>query len=149
MGDVIISLQDIEAWAGGIGDDPVILIKDRRDNGAKLTQARQQFLLKIARVSGEVLHTEIDQMALPELSGATSSNRRGAFKEMDGNSCSLQGLGTTQPRETGSNNCNRTIFFHGRITYLRFRAITLTRSGGKKESIIDAIWCHFLIPVDF
>ena len=54
----------------------------------------------------------IDEMPLPKLGRAPPADVGGALKNVDDDSRGLQGLGTTEARKAGSDNCNWSKFFH-------------------------------------
>ncbi len=108
----------------------MILIKQRRNDGAKLAQARQQFLFEFRRLRGEILYAEIDQMPLPELCRAPSADVRRALKNVDNDSRGLQGLGTTEARKAGSDYRDWSKFLHrGNVNISTQGAIIITRVG--------------------
>jgi hypothetical protein len=58
VGKVVVPLQNIKARTAGAGDDLIIRVENRRDNGAKLAQPGEQFLFEFGRLRGEVLDAE-------------------------------------------------------------------------------------------
>ena len=112
MSEVVVSLQDVKARAVEVGDDLILLVEDGRDDGAKLAQAGEEFLFEILRLGGEILDAGIDEVPLPELGRAPSSNNGRPLKNMNSDARSLQGLGTTEPGESGSDNRDRSKLFH-------------------------------------
>jgi len=112
VSEVVVSLQDVKARAVEVGDDLILLVEDGRDDGAKLAQAGEEFLFEILRLGGEILDAGIDEVPLPELGRAPSSNNGRPLKNMNSDARSLQGLGTTEPGESGSDNRDRSKLFH-------------------------------------
>jgi hypothetical protein len=130
VGEIIVPLQHVESRAECAGDDLAVLIEERRNDGTKLAQAREQFLFEIRRLRREVLHAEVDEMPLPELGRATPADMGRALKDVDGDARRLQRLGTTEARQAGSDNRDRTKFLHrGNVTIRTQGAIILTRAG--------------------
>jgi len=110
VGQIIISLQNVKARAEGAADELVFPVENWRDDGAKLAEVGEEFFFEIGRLRREVLHAMIDEMTLPKPGGASSSNNRGLFKNMDANASGAQGLRTTQAGKSCSDNRDR--FFH-------------------------------------
>jgi hypothetical protein len=112
VGEVVVSLQDVEARTQGVGDGAIVLVEDGRDDGAELAQAGEEFLFEFARLRGEILDAEIDEVSLPKLGRAPPPDGGGALKDAHGDAGGLQGLGAAEPGKAGSDNRNRSKFFH-------------------------------------
>jgi hypothetical protein len=93
MGEVVVSLQDVKARAGGVGDDLIVQVEDGRDDGAKLAQAGEELFFEIARLRREVLDAEIDEVSLPELGRAPPPDDGSALEDADADARGLQSLG--------------------------------------------------------
>ena len=113
MGEVVVPLQHVKARAVVVGNLMIILVEDGGDNGAKLAQAGEEFLFEFRRLRGEVLYTKVDQVSLPKLSRAASTDLGRALEDTHADARRLQGLAATKAGKTGADDCNRAkLFFH-------------------------------------
>ena len=90
----------------------IVLVEDGRDDGAKLAQAGEEFLFELARLRGEILDPEIDEVSLPELRRATASDRGRPLENANAHPGALQGLGATQSGKACSYNRDGYGFLH-------------------------------------
>jgi len=87
VGEVVVSLQHVKARTEAVGDDFIVLIDNRQDNGAKLTQADEKLLFEIIRLHGEVLDAEVHEMSLPELGRTPSSDDGRTLEDAHTDTC--------------------------------------------------------------
>ena len=136
MGEVVVSLQNVKARAGRAGDDLIFLVEDGRDDGAKLPQAGEEFLFEFARLRGEELHAQVDEVTLPELRRAPSADDGCALKNAHADTCGLQGLGATEAGKARSDNRDGSSFFHTSNVDISVQgAITIAMLVGQASSI--------------
>src|SRR6202044_2769708 len=112
VGKVVISLQDVKTGAGRVGNDLIVPVEDGRDNGAKLAQPGEKLLFKLSRLRGKILDAQVDEMSLPELGRAPSPDNGRTLEDAHADACGLQGLGAAESGKAGSNDRNRSRFFH-------------------------------------
>jgi len=128
VGEVVVSLQHVKARTEAVGDDFIVLIDNRQDNGAKLTQADEKLLFEIIRLHGEVLDAEVHEMSLPELGRTPSSDDGRTLEDAHTDTCGLQGLGAAEAGKAGSDNRDGSRFVHkNNVDISTPGAIILTR----------------------
>ena len=83
MGEVIVALDDIEPCASFTVNDVFPGVQNGRNDRSKLAEAGEKLAFEFDRLRGEILDAVIDEMALPEVGGATAADAVGLFEEMD------------------------------------------------------------------